>query len=62
VEHWNIQVNIQHVTEPVMKHVGNGVARETERKVVDMLKLAVTADSAEQAIAKAIRFIEASAD
>jgi hypothetical protein len=61
VEHWNIQVNIQHVTEPVMKAMGNGMSRETERKVVDVLKLAVSADSAEQAMAKAIRFIEASA-
>lgn len=66
--HWNIQIGIQEVEEPepikdnggYVKSIG-GKPIMTERRVSEALKLAVTADSEEEAYAKAHRMLNANA-
>lgn len=68
--HWNIQINIQRVTEPEpmtdkngepLRRGVSGVVQMTERRAVKVLELAITAETETEAYVKAHRMLVANA-
>jgi hypothetical protein len=57
--HYNIQIHIQRVDEPEAGRGAFGHEAKGERRITEVLKLAVTADTEQDAYAKAHRMLTA---
>lgn len=58
-QHWNIQINIQRVTESDSSRGAFNHQHKGERQITEVLKLAVTADTELDAYLKAHRMLTA---